>query len=142
MDALIHSIGAVPEFLVRKFVKQITSAVHCIHQNHILHFDIKSANVLIDQAATTCKLADFGGCHVLDTNGENGYLKGEAAKDAAQTGGSLQFMAPEVLCAKHRPNGTQSFGTKADIWCVWCLMHFELCCESLDFIDKILRAEY
>lgn len=104
------------EFLVRnKFVKLVTSAVHCTHQNHILHFDIKSANVLIEQASTTCQLADFGGCNVVDTDGENGYLKGEAAEKVAQIGGSLQFMAPEVLRAKYRPTGAHSFGTKVDI---------------------------
>ena len=50
----------------KKFALDIAKGVYYLHTNKqpILHRDLKSLNVLLDQALT-CKLADFGWTRVL-----------------------------------------------------------------------------
>ena len=51
--------GPIPEQQVLAYFAQILCAVRCLHQNHILHRDLKSANVFLTQDGTV-KLGDFG----------------------------------------------------------------------------------
>ena len=73
-----------------------------LHENHIIHRDIKCGNVLIDQHGVA-KLADFGASHRL---GADGTL----TRDAKLTmRGTPYFMAPEVMTG-------ETYGRKTDVW--------------------------
>jgi serine/threonine protein kinase len=51
--------GAFDEPLVRHFTRQVCEGLAYLHTRHILHRDIKSANILVE-ADGVCKISDFG----------------------------------------------------------------------------------
>ncbi len=74
-----------------------------LHENRIIHRDIKGANVLVD-ANGNVKLADFGASRRLqDIKTMMGFKS---------IHGTPYWMSPEVI------NGT-GYGRKSDIWCVF-----------------------
>ena len=50
------------EFVVQNFMRQIASALKCIHQANIIHRDLKPQNILLTKRSyeAVLKLADFG----------------------------------------------------------------------------------
>lgn len=58
-----------------------------MHENNIIHGDVKAANVLLD-ADVNPVLCDFGMTKILD---------GEATSTAMKGAGSLRWMAPELM---------------------------------------------
>jgi serine/threonine protein kinase len=94
--------GALSEKVVRMYSRHLLSGLVYLHENHIIHRDIKCGNVLIDQHGVA-KLADFGASHRL---GADGTL----TRDAKLTmRGTPYFMAPEVL-------SQDKFGRRSDVW--------------------------
>ncbi|CAK57270.1 unnamed protein product (macronuclear) [Paramecium tetraurelia] len=81
---------------------QGTSDQKYLHQNGIMHRDIKGANVLVDNQGV-CKLADFGSSKKIALNSNSTIF------------GTPNFMAPEVV-------KQQKSGRKADIWSLGCTM--------------------
>jgi mitogen-activated protein kinase kinase kinase 2/mitogen-activated protein kinase kinase kinase 3 len=55
----LRDTGALNEILTRKYTKQILEGVAYLHENRIVHRDIKGANILRDSHGNV-KLADFG----------------------------------------------------------------------------------
>jgi serine/threonine protein kinase len=55
ISSLLKKFGRFSEKLVRVYVKQILAGLEYLHQNKIIHRDIKGANILITQEGT-CKL--------------------------------------------------------------------------------------
>lgn len=55
----LRDTGALNETLTRKYTKQILEGVAYLHDNRIVHRDIKGANILRDSHGNV-KLADFG----------------------------------------------------------------------------------
>ena len=51
--------GAFKETMVKVYCRQILLGLEYLHKNHIMHRDIKGANILVDNAGRV-KLADFG----------------------------------------------------------------------------------
>ena len=51
--------GAFKETVVKVYCRQILLGLEYLHKNHIMHRDIKGANILVDNAGRV-KLADFG----------------------------------------------------------------------------------
>jgi serine/threonine protein kinase len=92
--------------LVRRYSKQLLEALVYLHQNKIIHKDIKCANVLVDHEGTV-KLSDFGCAKQLDTSASLvangcGYLKG-----------SVLWMSPERI-------RESAYGYKSDVWSFGC----------------------
>ncbi|CAF4616868.1 unnamed protein product, partial [Rotaria magnacalcarata] len=48
-----------PEAPIRNYTRQLLEGLQYLHENHILHRDIKSANILINSRGEI-KIADFG----------------------------------------------------------------------------------
>ena len=55
----LRDTGALNEILTRKYTRQILEGVAYLHDNRIIHRDIKGANILRDSNGNI-KLADFG----------------------------------------------------------------------------------
>ena len=59
VQTMLNSYGALPEPLVRSFVRQILTGLSYLHNRDIIHRDIKGANILVDSKGTI-KISDFG----------------------------------------------------------------------------------
>ncbi|KAG5718462.1 putative LIM domain-containing serine/threonine-protein kinase [Termitomyces sp. T112] len=93
--------GNVVDFLVefpnanrRSLIRGIATGMSHLHENGIVHGDIKGQNVLVtDTDPPRAVLADFGLATVVDTEGlQSPYLSSNAIE-----GGTMQFEAPELL---------------------------------------------
>ena len=56
--------------LVKKWLKQILSALDFLHSNNLIHHDIKSKNILVDRISGDLKLGDL----IFAEKGENGFF--------------------------------------------------------------------
>ncbi|XP_022256715.1 mitogen-activated protein kinase kinase kinase 4-like [Limulus polyphemus] len=100
----------IPESLVRKYTRQLLEAVSVLHENGIVHRDIKSANIFLSSNGVL-KLGDFGCCiKLMNHTTMPGELCGLV--------GTPAYMAPEVFTR----NITEGHGRAADIWSVGCVV--------------------
>lgn len=60
LDQLLQKQKTLPFDKIRSITVQIASALHIAHQQHIIHRDVKPANILIDSRNGIAKLTDFG----------------------------------------------------------------------------------
>eukprot|EP00759_Apiculatamorpha_spiralis_P048018 PhF_6_TR43399/c0_g1_i1/m.66637 len=97
---LIRSIGPLDELVVVQYSHQILKGLEYLHENNILHGDIKSANILLTVNGSV-KVADFGSATIVEE-----ALKG--------IGGTPVWMAPEVV----RGEPLRDFSS--DIWSFGC----------------------
>lgn len=112
VQTMLNSYGALPEPLVRSFVRQILIGLSYLHNRDIIHRDIKGANILVDNKGTI-KISDFGISKKLEaTNILNGANNN---KHRPSLQGSVFWMAPEVV-------KQTSYTRKADIWSLGCLV--------------------
>ncbi|KAK4143684.1 uncharacterized protein C8A04DRAFT_28676 [Dichotomopilus funicola] len=138
VQTMLNSYGALPEPLVRSFVRQILNGLSYLHNRDIIHRDIKGANILVDNKGTI-KISDFGISKKLEaTNILNGANNN---KNRPSLQGSVFWMAPEVV-------KQTSYTRKADIWSLGCLVvemmtgqHPFPDCSQLQAIFKIGGAK-
>jgi len=104
IQSLLGKLGSFPEPVIKKYTKQILQGLEYLHNNAIIHRDIKGANILVDNKGCI-KLADFGASK---------QVAKLATVTAAKTmKGTPHWMAPEVIVGSGH-----SFS--ADIWSVGC----------------------
>jgi len=89
-----NEFGPFPESLVAIYIQQVLQGLHYLHDQGVVHRDIKGANILITKEGLV-KLADFGVAARLG----DGDCKGihEDEHDQAQPAGTPYWMAPEVV---------------------------------------------
>lgn len=74
LKQMIRAMGQLPERTIRNVGRQISDAIHYLHKNGIIHRDIKSNNIMVDDNGHSM-LMDFGiakarGGSQLTTSGE------------------------------------------------------------------------
>jgi len=106
-DLLIRK-GPIQDPLVRKFTLQILTGVDFLHNNGIIHKDIKGGNVLLDKHQMNVKLADFGISKIMTDLGT--ATGSRMTKDVTAT---VQWASPELLAC-------DKVGFETDIWSVGC----------------------
>ena len=102
----IVDAGHLSERRAALIFRQILSTVNYLHNNCIVHRDLKSENIVLD--GDTIKIVDFGSAREL-VPGQ--YMKGAY--------GTAYYMAPEVV--------ENVYNEKCDIWSCGVILYMMLC---------------
>ncbi|TPX70584.1 hypothetical protein SpCBS45565_g01673 [Spizellomyces sp. 'palustris'] len=90
---------------IKSFTKQMLDGILYLHQRNILHRDMKSANILIDNSGNL-RIADFGLARSFDPS---------AGRRLTPTVVTLWYRAPELLLGK------QDYTAAVDMWGIGCI---------------------
>jgi len=101
--------GPFQESLIRNYSKQILEGLNYLHDQRIIHKDLKGANILVNEK-NIVKLADFGSAQKLEKTLTMSLRPGNKNLSIY---GSIPWMAPEVI-------RQTKYGRKADIWSFGC----------------------
>ena len=128
IESLLERFGALTHTMVMNYTVQILRGLEYLHEENVVHRDIKSANILVDENGVI-KLSDFGTCKRLqeiDRTRNQGYNRynlmehQDVHKQAKQNlrrkhsfAGTPFYMAPEVMLQ-------EAYDQSADIWSVGC----------------------
>ncbi|KAI4107418.1 MAG: hypothetical protein L6R37_001649 [Teloschistes peruensis] len=112
MDFLEHDLKTLQEDMMEPFLPseiktlllQLTSAVEHLHSNWILHRDLKTSNILMNNRGQI-KIADFGMARYY----------GDPPPKLTQLVVTLWYRGPELLL------GTEKYGAEVDMWSVGCV---------------------
>lgn len=113
--------GRLRERVARKFARQIGSALDYLHQNSIVHRDLKIENILISESGNI-KIIDFGLSNLFSP-----------VANLSTFCGSLYFAAPELLNAKVYT------GPEVDVWSFGVVLYV-LVCGKVPFDDQSMPA--
>ncbi|KAF9160034.1 hypothetical protein DFQ26_005934 [Actinomortierella ambigua] len=96
-----------------RIAHEIARGLEYIHQESVLHRDLKSANVLLTKHMEA-KLADFGFAQIRSTVSSSQPMSSAGGELA---GGALRWLAPELLEV-----GKPPYSTKSDIYALGMVM--------------------
>uniref|UniRef100_A0A8D1JTH9 Mitogen-activated protein kinase kinase kinase 19 n=1 Tax=Sus scrofa TaxID=9823 RepID=A0A8D1JTH9_PIG len=113
ISSIINHFGPLPETVFCKYTKQILQGVAYLHENCVVHRDIKGNNVML-MPTGIIKLIDFGCAKRLAWAG----LNGTHSDMLKSMHGTPYWMAPEVI-------NESGYGRKSDIWSIGCTV-FEM----------------
>ena len=113
--------------LSRNFIRltwqQMLSAVHCIHEERIIHSDLKPANFLFVKGSL--KLIDFGIAKSIPNDQTQNIYRDNHI-------GTLNYMSPEAIQADTSGTGGGStsgnkprmkIGRASDVWSLGCILY-------------------
>ncbi|KAL1953143.1 hypothetical protein VTO42DRAFT_3557 [Malbranchea cinnamomea] len=108
IGSCLRKHGKFEEDVVKSLNHQVLSGLAYLHDQGILHRDLKADNILLDLDGT-CKISDFG----ISKKTDNIY--GNDVTNSMQ--GSVFWMAPEVVQSQG-----QGYSAKVDIWSLGCVV--------------------
>jgi mitogen-activated protein kinase kinase kinase len=108
IGSCLRKHGRFEESIVASLTRQTLSGLAYLHQEGILHRDLKADNILLDVDGT-CKISDFG----ISKKTDNIY--GNDKTNSMQ--GSVFWMAPEVIQSQG-----EGYSAKVDIWSLGCVV--------------------
>ncbi|NXV72547.1 M3K19 kinase, partial [Atlantisia rogersi] len=131
ISSIINRFGPLPEIVLCKYTKQILQGVAYLHDNCVVHRDIKGNNVMLMPNGIV-KLIDFGCARRLAWVS----LSGTQSEMLKSVHGTPYWMAPEVI-------NESGYGRKSDIWSVGCTV-FEMATGKppLASMDRIAAMFY
>jgi serine/threonine protein kinase len=103
---LLETAGPLPLAPLLKLAAEIATALDTLHNEGLVHRDVKPANIMLDKSGTSF-LTDFG------------LARGAAATVLTKPGhvvGTLDYLAPEVIKG-------QPAGSAADIYALGCVTY-------------------
>ncbi|KAG9231863.1 kinase-like domain-containing protein [Amylocarpus encephaloides] len=112
LDFLEHDLKTLLESMpepfltseIKTLLHQLTSGVAYLHSNWILHRDLKTSNLLLNNRGVL-QIADFGMARYY----------GDPSPKMTQLVVTLWYRAPELLL------GAERYGTAVDMWSVGCI---------------------
>lgn len=112
MDFIEHDLKTLQEDMLEPFLPseiktlllQLTSAVEYLHSNWIMHRDLKTSNLLMNNRGQM-KVADFGMARYY----------GDPPPKLTQLVVTLWYRAPELLL------GAERYGPEVDLWSIGCI---------------------
>ncbi|XP_042012049.1 serine/threonine-protein kinase MPS1-like isoform X2 [Salvia splendens] len=109
------SNASIDENWLRFYWQQILQAVNTIHEERIVHSDLKPANFLLVRGFL--KLIDFGIAKAIMSDTTNIQRDSQV--------GTLSYMSPEAfMCNETDANGnTIKCGRPSDIWSLGCILY-------------------
>lgn len=115
----------IPEKIIILWLYELSSALKYIHEQKILHRDVKASNVFMVSTydeidIPSVKLGDFGISRVLDFTAAN----------AETVVGTPYYMAPEIC-------KSEAYSYPTDIWSLGCTF-YEICTFNKAFSSKSL----
>ncbi|UJR26945.1 hypothetical protein I4U23_008253 [Adineta vaga] len=110
IENLITSFGPFHNDVLKKYTNQIVEGIAYLHENNVVHRDIKGKNIMLDVDGNI-KLIDFGCAKRLKQN-QNTHSMRQILKSMK---GTANWMAPEVIAET-------GHGKKADIWSIGCTL--------------------
>ncbi|NXL44294.1 M3K19 kinase, partial [Podilymbus podiceps] len=131
ISSIITRFGPLTEIVLCKYTKQILQGVAYLHDNCVVHRDIKGNNVMLMPNGIV-KLIDFGCARRLAWVS----LSGTQSEMLKSVHGTPYWMAPEVI-------NESGYGRKSDIWSVGCTV-FEMATGKppLASMDRIAAMFY
>lgn len=114
--------SAKDENFLRMVWQQMLEAVHTIHQERIVHSDLKPANFLCVKG--TLKLIDFGIAKAISDDTMNIHRDSQV--------GTVNYMSPESIMDTGSHGGSTPFGKRSqhmklgrssDIWSLGCILY-------------------
>ncbi|KAL4227286.1 Serine/threonine-protein kinase ulk3 [Mactra antiquata] len=106
LSHFIRSKRTLPEHIVRKFLRQIVSAMSFLREHKVAHMDLKPQNILCTSSTDpTLKIADFGFAKHMYHGDKLHALRG-----------SPLYMAPEIIC-KGR------YDARVDLWSIGVILY-------------------
>ncbi|NWZ68772.1 M3K19 kinase, partial [Acrocephalus arundinaceus] len=131
ISSILNRFGPLPEVVLCKYTKQILQGVAYLHDNCVVHRDIKGSNVML-MPTGVIKLIDFGCARRLAW----ASLSGTRSELLRSVHGTPYWMAPEVI-------NESGYGRKSDIWSVGCTV-FEMATGKppLASMDRVAAMFY
>ncbi|TFK28536.1 Pkinase-domain-containing protein [Coprinopsis marcescibilis] len=96
---------------IKLYMKQLLEGTEYMHRNHILHRDMKAANLLISNNGNL-RIADFGLARSFDAN----IVKTGSSKKYTNCVVTRWYRPPELLL------GARQYGGEVDIWGIGCVL--------------------
>ncbi|NWV98307.1 M3K19 kinase, partial [Machaerirhynchus nigripectus] len=131
ISSILNRFGPLPEVVLCKYTKQILQGVAYLHDNCVVHRDIKGNNVML-MPNGVIKLIDFGCARRLAW----ASLSSTRSELLRSVHGTPYWMAPEVI-------NESGYGRKSDIWSVGCTV-FEMATGKppLASMDRVAAMFY
>lgn len=125
-DSAGNMVGSMPEGEIWRFVRDVAGGLAYLHDNDVIHRDIKPDNILRD-AQGNYVITDFG----LSTRMRSTLRRASTrqANDANSSSGTIAYMAPELFSAD--PQAVKA----SDIWALGVTI-YELATGELPFCGQ------
>ncbi|POM58620.1 CMGC/MAPK protein Kinase [Phytophthora palmivora] len=140
LHRLIQSSCPLTEGHIRVIMYQVLSGVKAMHDNGVLHRDLKPGNLLLNKDCEL-KITDFGLARMMPKKSqpENEQASGNEVSMMTEYVVTRWYRPPELMLA---PNG--SYDGAVDMWSVGCILGELVSRKPLfpgtDFMDQLTRV--
>ena len=109
---LVDKNDKLSENLTKRIIRSILIPLKSLHDNNIIHGDIKLENII-------CKNNNPEDCYLIDLGMSTLINPGMIFKDVDYNCGTIPFVSPEIILSK-------KVGLGSDVWSLGCLMYLLL----------------